>query len=151
MFDIAAISGALTSLKTASEIAKNLVGLRDASLVDEQILELRRQLSEAVEACLAVKLTQSAQIDRIRELEKEIVALKAWGAEKENYKLAEWKHGVMAYIPKECVHGAEASHALCAACYESGKKSVLQSTKVLFTHVTKCAGCKSEITTTGGY
>ena len=87
MVDMAAIAGAATSLKTAIDISKIALGLRDESLIRTKVLEMQGEISSALASAIAAQTDQLAILQRISDLEKEITQLKAWDAEKENYDL----------------------------------------------------------------
>ncbi len=145
MVDITMIAEAVTSLKTASDIAKTLIGLRDTQAIQSKVAELNGIILSAQSSALAAQSNQFALLDRIRCLEKEIADLEAWDREKERYQLKDAGNGSLAYILKENAGGAEPSHQICAACYQHARKSILQprtkaSEKLLF-----CPDCKTEI------
>ena len=83
MVDMAAIAGAATSLKTAIDISKIALGLRDESLIRTKVLEMQGEISSALASAIAAQTDQLAILQRISDLEKEITQLKAWDAELE--------------------------------------------------------------------
>jgi hypothetical protein len=71
--------------------------------------------------------------------------LEAWDAEKQRYALTELSRGAFAYLVKPEARGTEPLHCLCAACYQNGKKAILQFLIDQFgtAHFT-CPACRTE-------
>lgn len=126
MSEMMFISQTLTSLKSAHDIAKAMLTIRDATLIQGKILELQGIILSAQESALASNAAQFALVEEKRALEKEVTDLKAWNREKEKYELKRFDSGASAYIPKDEMQLPEASHHICANCYHSGCKSILQ-------------------------
>jgi hypothetical protein len=148
MPDMALISGAVASLKLAFDMTKTLGAIRDFSKLNETVIELQRLIMSAQSDALSAQSDQFSLLDRIRSLETEIAGLKAWDAEKKRYQLTEVAPRVFAYVLKPDAGGSEPSHWICAACYENGKKSILQgSDDVTFGWFHNCQTCKTEIKT----
>lgn len=116
------VVGAYLGVKTAQEIAEDLIMNTDTTAKAEAvrlldvILEIQRKLGEARAGSLA-------NMQRIRELEQEIVRLKGWGEEDRNDELDESVRGAFAHVPKD----APLKQNFCADCYELGVKSILQA------------------------
>lgn len=143
----AEIAAALTSLKAAAEIAKAMIGLHDAATIQAKIIELNREILSAQASALAANEAQSALLQRVGDLEKEIADMKAWETEREKYELKQvGERGAFAYTLKEQSGTSEPSHSLCPNCYEDGRKSILQPKlrsglgEMLF-----CLRCRAEI------
>ena len=128
MVDMALIGGVANSLNVALNISKALLGIRDQALIQEKVVELLSVITTAHQANMAGHLAQLALVDRVRELEQQIIAMKDWGAEKQRYQLEKLPHsGAFAYSVKPGMEAGEPPHWICATCYQDGKKSVLQS------------------------
>ena len=82
---------------------------------------------ELQEKILTAQEQQTALIERISNLEKEMARFEAWEAEKLRYELTDFGGGTFAYLLKEEMSSGEPSHRICAACYEKHQKSILQS------------------------
>lgn len=108
----------LNAFKTMFDMAKGLQDSHDTATRDRAVIDLQREI-------LTAQAQQSALIDKVSDLEKEVARLKAWGADKERYKLTEIGPGVLAYSIKEGMEAGEAVHQLCTSCYQSGLKSIL--------------------------
>ena len=101
MVDMAAIAGAATSLKTAIDISKIALSLRDESLIRTKVLEMQGEISSALASAIAAQTDQLAILQRINDLEKEVAQLKAWDADKQRYELQNVGLGSLAYVVKK--------------------------------------------------
>jgi hypothetical protein len=137
------IAVGLTSLRAALDIAKTMIGLRDAEAFRGKSIELQGLILEALEKAIESREAYSAQIDHIRTLEAEMANLKAWGAEKARYQLKNIGTGAVAYMLKPDARGSEPPHWLCPNCYANGKKGFLQPSPVQVGHgfSFKCTSC----------
>src|SRR5258708_31971744 len=123
--DMGSIATAVNSLKVAGDIAVSLVNLKTMAEVQAKAIELNQKIITAQHDIFAANAAQSAFIQRISELEKEITQMEAWETEKQRYKLASLEMGaVVQALKKDMSHG-EPPHYLCANCFKQGKQSVL--------------------------
>ena len=154
MIDIGSAAALVSSLKAAAEITKAMIGLRDASMIQDKVIELNGVILSAQSSALEANAAQFTLLDRVRELEEEIARMKAWETEKQHYKLEAVDRGAFAYVPKPEMQGTEPPHWLCTNCYDKGHKSFLQ-----FKEQTRepsgrrgnyskwvCGSCRSEVT-----
>jgi hypothetical protein len=146
--DMTLIQGAISSLKTATDIAKGLLHLQSLAEVQGKVIELQSAILAAQSSALAAQSEQSAVIQRVRDLEEEIARVKAWEETKQRYQLiAPWT-GFYVYALKKSCKESEPPHWICARCYEDGMKSLLQDIDKFdrrLVHVTLCPRCKFEI------
>jgi hypothetical protein len=126
MPDISAIAGSLSALKTAYDMSKGFLGVRDSVISQGQIFELQRQILTAQESALSAQAAQTALLEEIGGLKQQIAALEAWDGEMEKYQLVKTAGGPLAYVLKEQAELAEPDHYLCANCFEDHRKSILQ-------------------------
>jgi hypothetical protein len=145
MVDITAIGVVANSLNAAVNIAKAMIDVRDATTFQRKVFELQRAIIDAQQSVFAANDERSALIEKISNLEKELSSLKAWETEKQRYELNELYLGVFAYRLKEPMTGGEPIHNLCAACYQHGKKSILQRRDKGMELLLGCPECKTEI------
>jgi hypothetical protein len=122
---IAEISAAVTSLNATMQIAKAMVGLRDAETFRAKSIEMQQTILDALGNGIAAREAYATQLDRIRALEAEVAALKAWDAEKQNYELKKAGDAAVAYMLKPEVRGTQPPHWLCPNCFAGGEKSFL--------------------------
>jgi hypothetical protein len=143
---VAEIAAGLTSLRTALDISKAMIGLRDAEAFRAKSIELQAVILDAMNQAIESREAYAAQIDQIRALEAEVARLKDWNAEKENYELKPIGPGAVAYMLKPDKRGAEPPHWLCPTCYAKGEKSFLSSTGKRHgqTWIYKCSRCGAE-------
>lgn len=125
----AELTAAITSLRAAADIAKAMIGLRDAALIQSKVIELQGEILSAQSSAFAAQETQSALLERVRNLEKEVADLEAWETEREKYELKEIIAGVFAFGLKENAGTSEPQHFLCSNCYQDRRKSILQAQK----------------------
>ena len=157
MTDALAIGGLVQSFKTLTDIGKALLGLRDAALIREKVIELNREILSAQASALATQTDQFTLLEQKRTLEKEVADLKAWDAEKQKYELVNVRPqnapggNAFAYALKKEASSTEPPHFICEHCYQDGRKSTLQeevrypgATNVLF-----CPRCGLELSRTG--
>ncbi len=125
---LAEIAAAITGIRSALAVTKAMVGLRDAETFRAKSIELRGLILESLDKAIEARESYSAQLDRVRALETEMVDLKAWGSEKQKYELKKNWSGAMAYMLKPEARGTEPPHWLCPKCYTNGKKGFFQPT-----------------------
>ena len=87
MVDMAMISGTMTALKSASDLAKLMISSHDAGVIRQKAIELQTQILAAQSNALAAQSDQFTALERIRELEKQIADLNTWDTEKKRYEL----------------------------------------------------------------
>jgi len=109
----------LSIFKSLLDTAKSIKDMNDTATRQSVAIELGEKI-------LAAREAQSALLERVSELEKEVAHLKAWDADKQRYKLSDAGNGIMTYTMKEGMENSEPFHQLCANCYNDGQKSVLQ-------------------------
>jgi hypothetical protein len=129
----------LSGFKSMYDMAKALKDINDATVRNGAIIELQEKILSAREA-------QSALLQRVSELEKEVARFEAWEREKQNYELKDLGYGAFAYMLKPGMHGTEPPHWVCTNCYEHGRKATLQCVMVKGTgQVWTCPSCESTI------
>src|SRR5437762_9458906 len=101
MVDLLAIAQGFQAIRSASDIAQTMIGLRDSAKLLENTVELNRKIAEAQSALFAAQQEQATLVKAVDDLEKEVARLKAWDREKKNYELAELPPGVWVRRLKE--------------------------------------------------
>ena len=152
MFDPGSIAAIAASLKTAGDIAKTMIGLRDTAVLQAKTIELQGMILSAQSSAFSAQQERSALVDKIGALEAEMARMEAWDAEKLRYELKRWGKGAFTYVLKESEARGEPMHALCAACYERAVKSVLQANGEIqwAKHAWNCPTCKFSVKATSG-
>jgi hypothetical protein len=114
------------TLKTAYELVKDLVNLRDAVASQGKVAELQRQILNALESAIDANQERVTLMETISELRGKIAQLEAWNTEKDRYKKVEVAPGMIAYTLKEGMEGGEPAHYACTDCYSDNKISILK-------------------------
>jgi hypothetical protein len=144
---VAEISAALTSLRATLDIAKAMIGLRDAEAFRAKSIELQETIMRALDSGIEAREAYAKQLDSVRALETEVARLKAWDAEKQNYELKGIGSGSVAYMLKPETRGSEPPHWLCPTCFAQGKKAFLQATGAHEgrSWMYRCQGCDHRV------
>lgn len=116
---VAEIYAGISSFKVMLDIAKGLKDLSDASARYAAVIELQEKIFAAQEA-------QTSLIQKVSDLEKEVVQFKNWDAEKDRYLLTDYGSGTFAFALKPEKANGEPFHRVCANCFNQGRKSLLQ-------------------------
>ena len=112
----------LSLFKSMMDTAKGLKNISDATVRNSVAIELQEKILAAQEA-------QTALIERVGELEKEVASFETWDREKERYELTDLPPGVFVYAVKEEARGSEPPHYACANCFGKRQKSVINKSE----------------------
>jgi hypothetical protein len=144
---VAEIAAGITSLRATMDIAKAMIGLRDAETFRTKSIELQETILRALDSGIEAREAYAQQSNTVRSLEDEVARLKDWDSEKERYELKSIGTGAVAYVLKPAERGSEPPHWLCPNCFHQGRKSFFQSAmkmelrRLLF----DCVTCRSRI------
>lgn len=127
MVDAGSIASAIGSLKTAADIAKGFLDLKEAAAVQGRVIELQGVILAAQSSALAAQSDQLSLLEDIRGLKAKMAQLEAWDTEKQRYILKDYGVGTLAYELKPDAANGEPIHRICPACYQKGHKSILQT------------------------
>lgn len=145
-----ALAGAVSAANAALDMLKRGVAAHDQKIVETAIAEMTDKLRSVSSSALesmqhAIQSTQEVrELDkRIAELESENTKLRAAADERDLYHLVPLSPNTFAYTLKQLPNGAS-PHYLCQACFDQGKKMVLQRPggKPYFS----CSGCQAQVT-----
>ena len=117
---VAEVFAGIGALKTAFDLAKGLKDIDDATRRNAAVIELQEKI-------LSAQQSQSALIETVSDLEKEVTALKTWEADKARYELKALAPSVVAYALKDSMSNGEPPHDLCANCYAAEKSPIFSS------------------------
>jgi hypothetical protein len=148
MPDMGMIGGVAVSLSHLANITKAMIGLRDQALIQEKVIELQGAILDAQSGVFAANDERASLIEQVTKLESEIANLKAWETEKQRYHLKKVSElNSTAYVLKPEAQGAEPPHCICPACYEHGKKGILQPVvgAQAYRRPWQCPQCKTEM------
>ena len=140
------ISAAFSSLKTATDIAKSLLALREAAQFNSQLADLLSAVVDARLQAVAIQEAHTTVTSRVKELEQEIESLKSWEAEAKNYETLEVARGVFAYVAKDNNQPFQSAQKLCSNCFHQQIKSFLQqANEDRPNRSLSCHRCKSKV------
>ncbi len=143
---LAEATAAFTSLKTAADIAKTLLALREAAQFNSQLSDLLQAVVEARLQAVAIQESHTSVTSQVKELENEIERLKSWQAEAENYKVLEVASGLFAYVAKDNQQPLQSTQKLCSNCFHQSIKSFLQqASEARPMRSLSCHKCKAKI------
>ncbi len=126
MVDASSIELILESLKSASTISRELLGLMKGGAASGKIGEMNAKILEAQQFAIATQLNQFSLSKRIGDLEKELVDLKDFRREKQNYQFQAIGKTAFAYVYKPPMDPTEPGHWLCSTFCDQDRKSTLQ-------------------------
>ena len=123
------ISAAVQSVKALGELVKAAKQLSNYAEFVSAVSEVSAKLMAATAVALAGQEKQAALASRVGDLEKELVQIKNWEAEANNYESLEVSRGIFAYVIKGNVQPLCSAHKLCSNCFHQYKKSFLQESR----------------------
>ena len=145
----------LDSMKSASGIARELVGLVKERNVSAKISEINTKILEAQSLALSAQADQFVLSKNIADLEEKLTRINQFRSQKKDYELQSVGDVAFAYVYNPPADAIEPVHWLCSTCCDQDRKSVLQ----FYTHdigrsrgldIWKCHVCNSEIRVPGG-
>jgi hypothetical protein len=123
MIEIAAFT---TAVSHATNIAKAIVETHDELKLRELKLEFATALLDVTQKQLALAQEYQAELDANKKLKQQLAAYERWEQESQRYQLHQPSIGVFVYALKQEHAAGQPLHWICAACYDDGKKSLLQ-------------------------
>jgi hypothetical protein len=139
-------AAAISSLKAASDIARAMVDVRDATKLSAQIGELQQAIIAAQVHAIAIAEKNFALSNRVQELESECKRLTDWSVEAQNYEVKEISTGVFAYLAKGDATSLQSAQKLCPNCFAKRAKSLLQQSNDDYRSVgLTCPACRMKL------
>lgn len=117
------------SVQSLGSLLKAAHGLSNYNEIVAALAEVHAKLMQANAVALASQEKQAASAARVQELEQEVMRLKDWSAEAQQYEAPEIARGVFAHVKKDRVGALQSTHKLCSNCFEQSKKSLLQRSR----------------------
>jgi hypothetical protein len=127
ILDVGTISAALSSLQTATELAKGLLGARDRGVIEAAVTELREAIVSAQSSAVKANGEQMALQQRVREMQARLAEFEDWDREKKRYRLTDIGGGTFVCVLRPEMADGEPPHRICAQCYQKRQKGILQS------------------------
>jgi hypothetical protein len=87
--DIGLVTGTITSLRFAGDIAKSFLSLRSMEEVQGKVIELQSAILSAQASAMEANSQQLTMAEEIRALQSQIESMKGWREEGKRYKLVE--------------------------------------------------------------
>ena len=125
----AEIQAAIASTRLLGDIITASKDLRNYNEIAGAVSEVNAKLMQVTAVALASQEKQAALLARVQELEKEIVRLKDWEAESQQYDAREISRGVFVHLHKEAVGPMHSMQKYCSNCFGQGIKSLLQQSR----------------------
>ena len=152
MSDASTFEMAIQGIEAAATIAKEFLSLDIGRKASAKAVEMNTVILTAQRHAIAAQAREMEMTHRIRQLEEEVVQLKDWDVQKENYGLKCLTGTAFAYTMKDGVETSEPPHWLCQPCFENAKKSVLQIRKRVESGfgVWGCSVCGAEVRVDAG-
>lgn len=147
--DISLIQGAVSSMKTAFDIAKAMSELKTMSDVQGKVIELQQAILAAQSSAMTANSEQFIALEELRKLKEELEKSKGWELEKNRYILFQGSSSGVVYAVRESQKREnEPPHYLCANCFDQGKKSIMNNHQGAtgFTNWL-CPACKAQFPT----
>lgn len=141
--DPAVFEGITGALKGTLDLVKGLKGLREADAIAAGTNDLTEKILAAHVLALSAQEAHMQLLNHTRQLEAQIASAEAWETEKQRYKLHQPWTGAFVYALKKTAEPIEPAHWICAACYQRGKKSILQRRQVADINIHDAQCCDS--------
>ena len=120
------ISALISVIPSLAKAGTDIAAASDEAKRNAQLIEFQRVIIQLQSSIAAIQNQNSSLLHDKDELEKQIVGMKNWEAEKQRYALQPiFENTAAVYALKESMSNGEAPHWLCPNCFESGKKSFL--------------------------
>ncbi len=137
----AEISAAITSAKTALDIAKAANGLANYNELVSAVSEVNTKLMQATTVALASLEKQSSLTSEIAELKEKLREVENWEGQMKRYKLHAFPTGALAHALQPGMEQGQPIHYLCTTCVSKRQPTILQpSGRLLY-----CPVCKTNI------
>jgi hypothetical protein len=122
----AEISAAITSAKTALDIAKAANGLANHNELVSAVSEVNTKLMQATTVALASLEKQSALTSEIAKLKEKLREVEDWEGQMKRYKLHAFPTGALAHALQPGMEQGQPIHYLCTTCVSKRQPTILQ-------------------------
>ncbi len=120
------IAGALSVIKTASDLATLVLNTKVNQAVKEKAIELQSVIISLQSTILTIQAQYQDLLTDKNRLEQDLVNAKNWEAEAAKHTLTQIALGAFVYVINEDQRGSQPAYWLCTNCYENKQKSILQ-------------------------
>ncbi|KQX98729.1 hypothetical protein ASE23_24105 [Rhizobium sp. Root73] len=144
--DINVITDAVSTLKTASDLASSAKDVEDFSALKKKLTEMSNLILAAHSAVVSTQAQLMGMMQENFELQSKLSRVEQWEDTAARYLLKDFGGGTYAYELKTELVDSEPHHLVCANCFQTQRKSVLQ-----FSHNTptqqrlfRCRACSED-------
>lgn len=146
--DLIAIQAAISSLKSATDIARSLLEMKSMSEIQGKVIELQSALLQAQNCALSATTAQFELQERVRLLEAQLREKADWETEKSRYRLVSpWIGPAQVYALTQAAANGEEPHFLCTSCFHDGKRIILIPVSQEGWLQMVCPACKATMAT----
>jgi len=125
---ISELTTAIAGLKAAGELGAFMLKIKVDSTVADKVRESQTAISTAQIAMLEVNLKYLELLNEANDLKKRLIEMEDWKTEAAKYTLKDIDSGIFVYAANPDQQSPAPLHWLCANCYDSKRKSILQRT-----------------------
>lgn len=141
---IAEFAAGIAGLKTITELTALVLKMNVDAAVRQKAEESNFAIINAQNLMIELQSKHHELLGEKDQLEKRLVQMEDWKAQAANYDLTD-VGGIFVYASKSQEDSPTPSHWLCANCYDSSRKSILQKTHVSHRgDQYNCFGCQTE-------
>jgi cell division protein FtsB len=151
--NIPEITSLISAIKSAAEISRFILDKTKDIQVRSKIIDLQNIISDlqgkifTLQSLILSLQKENMELEyQIKDLKKQIIENEQWDETQRRYKLISLGSGSQAYRYQPEEGSDTPIHYLCANCFNSRKKSILQKTG--YAHdgaIYKCFTCQAEI------
>ena len=140
------LSTLLAAIPSLAKAGADIAASSDEAKRNAQLIEFQRVIIQLQSSIAAIQNQNASLLRDKDDLEKQIMGIKNWDAEKRRYSLVTAFNSIAVYALKKSMSQGEAPHYLCTNCFNSGKKSFLNTIDGArgFSMLT-CSVCKAQL------
>jgi hypothetical protein len=120
---VAEVYASIGAFKAMFEMARGLKDINDAATRNAAVIQLQEKI-------LSVQAEQSAFMERIHVLERQVTDFELWQDDRHRYELKDLGWSALAYMLKPEFRAAEPSHFVCTNCFGPRLISIIQQTNL---------------------
>ena len=152
--DITALPAAITSLKVATGLVKEMLKTANAIEAQGKVIELQTALLDVLNNALSATTVQYELRDQVRALKEQLKAFNDWDEQGQRYTLVcPWGDAAQVYALRKASSAGEVAHFLCTNCFHERHRVILNQVatggrSASFRYVSLvCPSCKASIDT----
>jgi len=154
LMDVLSIGTALAAFKTAVDLARTAVEVRDEKKLALALQEIQDKLLSVTIAATDVAEKNAALVQELAttrqeklELHERLTKLERRQSEEAEYELTELAPGHWVYVHAPSVKEGKRPHYLCSTCFKQGKQAILKEQARFGVVELGCPLCKNEYDT----